>query len=288
MTKRDGYRRYTRIALMVVALMCGAGSVVCLVNFRIDGAELRRAAQEVTAGATSDSDRVLLLLDWVWRRGGTARNEDYFLFPAQRATPRQVMAKGGDCADKSRLLCALLREIGLSASPALCFDARSGTPAHTIMEARLNDGSLMAVDPAFNLYFPREAGEGFYGLLDLRRDRGIVDRRVASLLRQGHRGNDVYYLRSSADYGTARTMNWERNVVTRAVFPFLKLIWGNEAYRLPRPVLLEEPQWNLALLALAGALAAGLGAWRVSSAFRQRDTAPRAACESPSPAVTAA
>lgn len=290
MAGRKEYRRYTRIALVGVALACGAGSVASFVSFRSDGAVLRRAAQEVTTGMADDAARVLRLLDFVWRRGGTARNEEYFLFRGQRATPRQVMAGGGDCADKSRLLCALLREIGIGASPALCFDAQSGAAAHTIVEARLSDGSFMAVDPAFNLYFPREVGGGYYGLLDLRRDRGIVDRRVAALAARGEggRGGEVYYLRSSADYGTARTMNWERNVVTRAVFPFLKLIWGDEAYRLPRPVLLEEPQWSAALLALAGALAAGLAAWRVPSAIRQRDTAPRAACQSPAPAATAA
>lgn len=275
------------MVLAGLALVCGAGSVACFVAFRADGAELRRAAQAVTAGTADDAERVLLLLDWVWRRGGTARNEEYFLFRGQRATPRQIMARGGDCADKSRLLCALLREIGLGASPALCFDAQGGAAAHTIVEARLNDGTFMAVDPAFGLYFPRETGNGYYGLLDLRRDRDIVDRRVAALVRHGHHGHDVYYLRSSADYATARTINWERNVVTRAVFPILKLIWGNDAHRLPRPVLLEDPQWSAALLALAGALAAGLGAWRVSSAVRRRDIAPQAACVSP-PAATAA
>lgn len=237
----------------------------CWCSHQRDRARLRRAALSVADAQASRAEQVLALLHWVHRNGDTAKNEEFFAFRRLGATAVQVLDRGGDCADKSRLLTSLLREAGIPASVALCFDARSGFPAHTLVEARTGPDTYMLVDPAFDLYFPKPDNAGYYDLLDLRRDPGIVTRRVAALRSQRPPGPSAlpYYLRASASYGTASTINWNKNAALRWLHDRLRSILGENVDRLPRPVLMEEPKLALATLGFViGALVALGLAWR--------------------------
>ncbi len=207
----------------------------------------------------SRAEQVLALLHWVHGNGDTAKNEQFFAFRRLGATAVQILDRGGDCADKSRLLTSLLHEIGISASAALCFDAHSGLPAHTLVEARTGPATYMLVDPSFDLYFPTPDDTGYYDLLDLRHDPGIVARRVAALRSQRPLGPNTlpYYLRASASYGTASTFHWNKNAALRWLHDRLRSILGENVDRLPRPILMETPKLTLAAVGfVTGTLAA--------------------------------
>lgn len=254
-------KRIRRAGRMASCLLV-AVALACYTSHRFDCGVLRSVALDVTADATTPAQRVVRLVDWLHDRVGSERNTAFFGWRGLGATAAQVLRQGGDCADKSRLLCALLREVDISATPALCFDADSGEPTHTVVEARLGPDRYMVADPAFGLYFPTPDLGGFHDLLDIRRDAGIVDRRVEELyaLLPGAGEHDRYYLRSSASYGRASTFNWDRNWLTRAALPVFRGLLGDYIYRVPRPGVLEEPKLWVALCCLLAAM----GCWLLS------------------------
>lgn len=226
------------VLFTLLAAACGT-----LWSYGADQRQLAVLARGVTAGVVDPSDRVLALMAHVHAELPSRRNPGRFCYLPLGATPLQILEHGGDCADKSRLLVALLRTLDISATPVMSFDTETGLPAHTFVEARLTPGGQMAVDPAFALAFPREAG-GYFGLLDLRRDPAIVDRRLAQFHVNPREDSAAveYYLRPSAPYDSASTYNWDRNVLTRAAHAFLAPMIGEPLYAWPRPALVEEPK----------------------------------------------
>lgn len=223
-----------------------------------DSHRLRQVSEAVTSHLSTPSEKVTRLTTWVHDNGGTSRNNSYFLLRRWRATPHQVLELGGDCADKSRLLAAMLYEIGIEASLVLCFNKATNTPAHTIVEARIEDEGYMAVDPTFDLLFPRENGTGYYGITDLRRSPEIVDKRIAQLRAGDHSRHEVddFYMRSSSDYETASTFNWKKNRVSQFIEAALLSQFGESSYRIPRPRFLEEPTLLAASVSCVMALVA--------------------------------
>ena len=239
--------RFLSLTGWVVAGCSVAAAACCYLSYRGDCARLRVVAREVTGAAVSPSERVLALLHFVSGIAGTRQNQDYFLWPGLRATPAQVLEAGGDCADRSRLLSALLREVGISATPAMCFDKKSGVPSHTLVEAEPAEGVYMIVDPVYDLYFPKPDGPGYYSLLDLRRDSDIVTRRVDELCARSPpaREADRYYMRAFSGYHGVATINWKGSSLARLVHDGLKARMGEEIYRIPRPAVLEEPKLSV-------------------------------------------
>lgn len=227
-------------------------AVGCYLSYRQDRARLRQIAHDVTIGVASPSKQVLALLHWVHLNKGSARNEQYFGWRHLGPTPAQALDGGGDCADKSRLLGALLREIDIPSTLAMCFDPQTGQPMHTLVEVRLSADSYMAIDPAYDLHFPRPHSQGYYDLLDLRRDPDILSRRIDALCAQtpSFTAADRYYLHASVAYYTASTINWSKNGITRFLRSCLNMIHGDEVYRIPRPFLLEEPKLCVAAVSL--------------------------------------
>lgn len=229
------------------AMLSFAAAAVCYFSYGSDAAVLRGKASEITAGIDDPAQRVLTLLHWVHNETGTATNEQSFYVPQLGATPRQVLESGGDCADKSRLLSAMLRQIGVPATMAMCINPDTEEPSHTVVEAQIGPGHYMVVDPAFDLAFPKPDSNGYYGLVDLRHDPSILDRRLdqlAGTLPPGHPQQS--YNRAAAVYDEATTLNWNKNVVTAFIRDQLVARLGDGVYRLPRPLLLEEPQLAIA------------------------------------------
>lgn len=224
-------------------------ALACLVSFQKDGVQLRAMAEEVTRSHASPAQKVLALVDWIHHNQPAQENGKAFIFPRLRATPMQVLRGGGDCADKSRLLCALLREVNIPSSMVLCFSRRSAVPTHTVVEAQIGPGSFMVVDPAYNLAFPKEHTNSYFNLLELRADPQILDRRLADLIPTLPPTAPVYcYKPEQAAYDNASTFNWQKNRLTRFIRDALAIVYGNDVYRISRPIILEEPKLTVATL----------------------------------------
>lgn len=239
------------------ALACAAGILAagaCIGLYRADAERLRAVATAVASGANDDAGRVVRITRWVYANHGFRRNPGCFLWPNMRATPVQVLERGGDCADKSRLLAAMLRQIGIPATMLMCFHPQSGAPVHTVVEAALDGGERLVLDPVFDMTFPRPDG-GYFGLQELRRDAEILQQRLRDLraVRPSPFDPIQAYHEHSAVYSQAATINWNKNSVTRAALAVLHRVLGDEVYRMPRPIVVEEP--HLASAAAFGMLA---------------------------------
>ena len=247
---RELLRRAATIVAMGLLLAAG----ICAVSYERDCRALRTLAHDLSADAQTPYETVIHLMDWVHHNLGTRRNGGHFLFSSLGPTPVQVMRGGGDCADKSRLLCALLREVGVSATPAMSFDPKTGAAVHTIVEAEPVKGQRMIVDPSYNLFFPQADGSGYHDLLDLRRDPAIVQRRVNGLSRNSPipREADKYYLASFSGYHDVSTINWGKGPAYAAVRDILYGWMGEEVYIVHRPFLMERPKLIVSLGFLFG------------------------------------
>jgi hypothetical protein len=240
--------RAARLTATAVCLIGAASAGVCIGLYRADGQRLQQIALWAAGPESSLSERVARLTRWVFHNQGFSENHRFFVWPRLRATPVQVLETGGDCADKSRLLAAMLRRIGIPATMVMCFDPRTRQPVHTVVEAAIGPGEYMVADPVYDLVFPRPTG-GYFGLSDLRRDPEILQHRVAELIRERPRNAPIRsYRREVSVYGLASTFNWNKNILTRVALAVIQPFYGDGVYRLPRPAVLEEPQLALATL----------------------------------------
>ena len=247
----------TRIACHIVTVVSLCAAALCYVSYRMDRLELRAVARRVVGESAAPSDKVLALLHWVYQNQGFRENRRYFLIPGLRATPLQVLEAGGDCADKSRLLTALLREVGVPCTMVLCFDPLTRKPVHTVVDAEIENGHDMIVDPVYDLHFPRLRSADYYGLLELRKDPGILPRRLDELASAASRKSPVRsYNRASAVYDHASSINWKKNGLTSLAHALLRTVWGEDVYRFHRPLVLEEPKLYAGALSLIPAVMA--------------------------------
>lgn len=239
--------------IVTVTATCGVTLfALCLYAYAQDAATLKQTALQVTSLDVPKSQRVLDLLDWVHHNSPSARNEEYFLWKRLRATPLQTAVSGGDCADKSRLLVSLLSHVGVSASMAMCFDGDTNRPTHTVLNADIEHSEKMIVDPAFNIYFPRPGGDGYYGLLDLRREPTRLLQRLVEVggPKVWPRNAAYGYRLSTGKYDRASTVNWNRNQLFRLTHTVLFWLIGDKVYELSRPWFLEEPRLLFATIGL--------------------------------------
>lgn len=281
---RTGRTAALRLFLAItaaVSFLAVVASGVCMGLYRGDQWRLRTVAAAVIQDTSGNAERVQRLTQWVYANHGFRRNPEFFLFPRMRATSVQVLERGGDCADKSRLLAAMLRQMNIPATMLMCFDP-SGAPAHTVVEAVVASGEYMISDPVFNMVFPRPGG-GYFGLLELRSDAEILRRRIAEVraLRPSPHDPIQAYHEDTAIYANAMTMNWNKNAAARTVFALLHGAFGNRVYRLSRPAILEEP--HLAAIMLLVAIAAAGAAMHVLCARLIAGTARRVQPLPPSP-----
>ena len=274
-------RLFSRTAVFFALVSFGLATAGYTSYWR-DCAALRAYAAQVAIGTADPQERVLALLDWVHSETGTAKNASFFLLPHLGATPWQVLESGGDCADKSRLLSSMLRQLDIPATMAMCINPQTSKPSHTVVEARIGPNEYMVVDPAFDLAFPRPGRTGYYGLLELRKDPAILHRRLEELAAALPRTHPLHsYNRTAAVYDRAMTINWGKNSLTGLVHDVLMTRLGDGIYRLPRPLLLEEPKLFVGTSALmCGALlvlAAVCGRKREEDTRRRPRERPRSA-----------
>jgi Transglutaminase-like superfamily len=236
------------ISAITVPLICAVGLYF---DWQHDNAVLRKQALTITEHLDSDSARIRAVNDWVYHNKGFDKNDEYFIVPALGPTPIQVMTRGGYCADKSRLVAAMLNSIGIDAglvmiSPCLYCDF-----IHTVVEARY-EGGRMVVDPTWDVDYPTGDGR-FLGVADLAGTNRGQDR-VAELRHQRPGTKIGGMPAADASFENAVAINWEKNFVTRSVAAALQLM-GYQPETLFRPRLLEDPKLFLVLFLIATAAA---------------------------------
>ena len=200
-----------------------------------------RAIAEMVVGDARDDKSLLLarLTDWVYHNQGFQKNSHYFAIREFGPTATQVLQHGGDCADKSRLLSAILRELGVDSTLVMLYSKNDLKPTHTVVETR-EDGFFAVADPVFNIVFPDKQGR-LLGLRELRKNTDILVGRVRDL--GGIRGkNDKvnFYKMATESYEIPKTINWDKNILTRAAFQLVGL-WSDDPYLVGRPMFLENP-----------------------------------------------
>jgi hypothetical protein len=256
-----GVRLLRGVMVLVVALFLGLAAV-SVMAYREDHAFLAARAAAVTRMAAAPDDKALALLHFVYGQHGFAKNKGFFVLPQLGPTPLDVYERGGDCADKSRLLSAMLQEVGLQSSLAMCFDPE-GHPTHTVVDAVLPDGRHMVLDPIWDLYFPRETPHEYYSLLDLRRRPELLFERLAVVTASVAVDAKIRrYNRTHDTYDHASTINWDKSWLTRTIRDVYFGDAGDAVYALPRPEWTEEPQLFVAYAA-AGADLGSLALWGV-------------------------
>ena len=241
----------TRIVWLIsaVSLLCAIG---VWFSWQQDEVVLRQWTEVVIKDLHADSARIRAINDWVHRNKGFAKNDRYFIMPVLGPTPIQVMEQGGDCSDKSRLVTAMLKSIGINAGLVMISPCLDCGFIHTVVEAEYESGR-MVVDPTWDIDYPTGDGR-FFGVRELAgTDRGRE--RIIELQRQRLITDTIAGMPpTEATFDYAVAMNWDRDIVTRSVAAMLK--WsGYNIETLFRPRLLEDPKLLLVSLLIGMATA---------------------------------
>lgn len=244
------------LALAMLSLLFAAGIGI---SWMQDRQRLREAATAATASARTEQERLTRLLDWVYHNQGFAKNSGYFIWKRLDATPVQVLERGGDCEDKSKLFAAMLRELGIRSTLAMLYPCRTCNPVHTVAVVETTKG-WTPMDSVYNITFPDGRG-GFTPIEVLRHNPSILPTRLDMLVAErGRKDKIALYKRDLETYGLVTTVNWDKNVLTRAVAGMIRAM-GGEPWRTPRPLFLDDPKQFFMLLGLGAAAGFGLLAW---------------------------
>ena len=244
-----GMNTFAQCAVLLGVMAGLAGSIISISWIR-DCRRLSAIAQSVARDAGRDSERILALTEWVYGNQGFQKNKRYYLIPSFGPTPIDVLEHGGDCADKSRLLSAMLRQLKISSTLAMLYSSPEGQAVHTVVEAKYERG-WMVIDPVYNLWFPRNPkearGEYHFGLKTLIANPGLLEKRLEYLRkRRGKTDKINFYDEKTTIYSHARTINWRKNGAFRILGKIIESLGGNP-YLIRRPYVMEDPKLAMAL-----------------------------------------
>jgi hypothetical protein len=136
-----------RIGAMLAAIPL-AGAIGAWSSWENDNAVLQEKAVAVTGGLASAGVKISTISHWIYRNQSFIKNDHFFLIPALGPTPTQVLESGGDCADKSKLVSAMLWQLGIDSRLAQIFPCETCGPIHAFVEAEY-EGGRMVVDPVW-------------------------------------------------------------------------------------------------------------------------------------------
>ena len=241
------------------------------VVFFKDRQYLNHTFNEIINPASLPSDQAKYLVDFL-KEKPSEENASYFLLPifrVLRPTARQVLKYGGDCADRSRLLIRLMQLRGIQASKWALY-SKDLQPKHAVVEIETEKGK-MVVDPLFGLWFPRSGG-GYYSIEELRRDPGILHKRIKDLRLDGEQPGTAqlkFYPLDTYIYDYARTINWNKSYVMQLLYRGLYLVMGDKVNNFRRPAWVEQPA-IMAVIGLSIAEGGLLILWILAAKFPNR------------------
>jgi hypothetical protein len=226
---------------LAVSLMMFIATAFMYFDYQKDIKVLRNIVlNQILNNVDDQSHGFAKINNWIYHNQGFAKNHGYFLIEALGPTPIDVLQKGGDCSDKSRLLMAMLDSVDIDSTLVMLYDAAGVNPTHTIVEVR--DSNLNAIaDPVFNFVFPK-SDSGYYGLSEMRKNPDILTNRLDQLVQlNGEQDKAAYYKRIDESYRFATTINWNKNQVLKTAAMFLKSL-NIEPQDLRRPHVLDDPK----------------------------------------------
>jgi hypothetical protein len=239
-----------KLGFLLAGLLALVVSTLVLFSWREDGKVIREAAAGEFISRPGTGVFVEEVTSWVFHNKGFAKNQNYFLLKALGPTPRQVLESGGDCADKSRLLSAILRLNGIDSTLVTLFACADCGPSHIVVEARY-DKDWMVADPVFDMVFPADEFT-YHGVDDLKANPALLIDRLDELTRARGRHPVAKYRRDTETYTWARYINWDKYPWSRNLARRLAPL-GIDLQQLRRPYFLEDPKLLVAGLAgLAG------------------------------------
>lgn len=222
---------------------------------------LRETVTAVLGEERGDKEAILTkLTEWVYYNQGFAKNRHYFIAPAFGPTATQVLQHGGDCSDKSRLLSAMLYEVGIDNTLVMLYSTFDMTPTHTVVETRSGDFRAVA-DPVFNIIFPGADGH-LLGVRELRSSKTLLEERLDELVRlRGWHDKIIGYKRATETYEIPKTINWDKNAILQTVEKLIST-WHDDPYLVARPRILENPFLLISITSFSlSGLTLGLAGW---------------------------
>ena len=168
-------------------------------------------------------------------------------FRSLALTPAEVLERGGPCASKSRLMTTLMHLQGVDAHRLELYD-EDANQIHSVVEIKVEEGSLMVGDPLYGLYFPRPEG-GFYTAAELGADHEIVRLRIDAMMASGVFPKTLrrYDENFTYEYAKPRFAWLPNSPLRRVLYEITELFVGEERMlRGTRPYFMERP----ALMAL--------------------------------------
>lgn len=240
MKTRQAFLYLCVYTILGAGILLGGISAFCFDLYQSERIILRSKAESIVQDVHANRELSLAKLnEWVYYNKGFRKNPYFFLYPALGPTPSQVMEHGGDCADKSRLLSAMLYEIGIDNTLVVLYSKIRLNPTHTIIETR-EENFVAAADPVFNIVFPDENGH-LLGVRELRESSKILENRLKSLSQHRASGDKINFYRTETEtYDFPRTINWDKNILTRAAGRIIGF-WAEDIYLISRPRFLENP-----------------------------------------------
>jgi hypothetical protein len=163
----------------------------------------------------------------------------------------QALELGVDCADKSRLLAAMLDQIGIKASLATLYPCQDCPPVHTVVLAQTESGTIVT-DPLYDLMFPKGVG-GYYDVREMIGDREIQINRPRVLRSMRGAKDEISLYDSDYHYDFITTVNWSKYRWLAQLSSAVEKL-GLEPRFIRRQALLENPK--LYFVNLTGAAAA--------------------------------
>jgi hypothetical protein len=240
-----------KLSFLLTAVLAFGCSAFLLASRFQDEEAIREAVSGHLISRPGTGIFVEELTSWVFQNKGFRKNQGNFLLKSLGPTPRQVLDNGGDCADKSRLLSAILRLYGVDSTLVTLFGCAQCGPTHIVVEARYDKGWMVA-DPVFDMVFPSDELT-YYNVDDLKANPALLINRLDQLTRARDFHHPVRsYRRDSETYTWARYINWDKMEWSQNLAQMLTQ-FNIDLSRLRRPYFLEDPKLILSgITGLAG------------------------------------
>lgn len=253
------------IALAAFALV---SSLLLFSSWLGERSLLHSIATSIAARSARPEDQLSRLTAWVYRNKGFEKNPGYFLWKRLDATPKQVLQRGGDCEDKSKLLSALVQELGIPSTMAMLYHCDGNCqPVHTVTLARTQSG-WTPLDAVYNITFRNREGKAI-PVQQLMHQPHILNARLDQLESvRGPFDKIARYKRGLETYSHLTTINWDKNAATRTAATLIRALGGDPRLT-PRPLFLDDPKQFFSILGF------GLTAFLLIAAFIVEHTRQR-------------